>query len=81
MRRKRPGLGGVDGIGRLDVGEVRPLTVAVRREEGRDRSSRRGSIHQGTRSRGETRSARQQRRPGSAGRHNNTCRNRYKDMK
>ena len=31
MRRKRPGLGGVDGIGRVDVGEVRPL---VRREEG-----------------------------------------------
>jgi len=45
-----------DGIGRVDVGEVRPL---VRRAEGGEiHRHGGGSIHQGMRSRGETRSAR-----------------------
>ena len=71
VQRRRPGPGGVyDGIGRVDVGEVRPL---VRREEGGEiHRHGGGSIHQGMRSRGETRSAwwrndthGRRRRPGS----------------
>lgn len=73
------GQGVYDGIGRVDVGEVRAAVdrwCGGRRGE-IDRHGG-GSIHQGMQSRGETRS---RWRPGSAGRHNNTCRNRYKDMK